>query len=326
MTKKIIIFLLLLIPLLEMEAKAHPGNTDSSGGHTCQTNCGDWGLEYGEYHYHDESPPQNYQGIDYYNKGYDQGYDLAYSYTSQCEEEYEWWWEGPNSFGEGYEAGINDGHYEGLEVCFEESYQTGYVTGDYDYIQGNEYDETPYQFDVVDESSYGKGYAEGWEEAKALVPPANDEIETVTEEEVEKEINEEDIEESVSGESYYSSMIIGVIAFTFIGGLLFLISLINKRKARYGYVFTERQRYFFPLIGASCIIGFIYWLNSDSSVETNNIVEADNPYSETSLDHDCSDFDTQEDAQLFFEANGGPDYDEHDLDRDGDGIACDWNP
>lgn len=31
---------------------AHPGNTDSNGGHTCWTNCEKWGLEYGEYHYH----------------------------------------------------------------------------------------------------------------------------------------------------------------------------------------------------------------------------------------------------------------------------------
>lgn len=31
---------------------AHPGRTDSSGGHTCRTNCPRWGLEYGEYHYH----------------------------------------------------------------------------------------------------------------------------------------------------------------------------------------------------------------------------------------------------------------------------------
>jgi hypothetical protein len=51
-----------------------------------------------------------------------------------------------------------------------------------------------------------------------------------------------------------------------------------------------------------------------------------NPYKATSIDHNCSDFESQEDAQLFFEANGGPDYDPHDLDRDGDGIACEWNP
>lgn len=52
----------------------------------------------------------------------------------------------------------------------------------------------------------------------------------------------------------------------------------------------------------------------------------ENSYSSTTIDHDCSDFDTQEDAQLFFEANGGPYDDPHDLDRDGDGMACDWNP
>lgn len=31
---------------------AHPGRTDSSGGHTCRTNCAKWGLGTGEYHYH----------------------------------------------------------------------------------------------------------------------------------------------------------------------------------------------------------------------------------------------------------------------------------
>lgn len=31
---------------------AHPGGTDSSGCHTCRTNCPDWGLSYGEYHCH----------------------------------------------------------------------------------------------------------------------------------------------------------------------------------------------------------------------------------------------------------------------------------
>lgn len=31
---------------------AHPGNTDSSGCHTCRTNCPSWGLDTGEYHCH----------------------------------------------------------------------------------------------------------------------------------------------------------------------------------------------------------------------------------------------------------------------------------
>ncbi len=31
---------------------AHSGRTDSSGCHTCRTNCPSWGLSYGEYHCH----------------------------------------------------------------------------------------------------------------------------------------------------------------------------------------------------------------------------------------------------------------------------------
>ena len=38
--------------LLPYTASAHPGRTDSNGGHTCRTNCAKWGLKNGEYHYH----------------------------------------------------------------------------------------------------------------------------------------------------------------------------------------------------------------------------------------------------------------------------------
>lgn len=38
---------------------AHPGRTDSSGCHTCRTNCSSWGLSTGEYHCHNaKSLPQ----------------------------------------------------------------------------------------------------------------------------------------------------------------------------------------------------------------------------------------------------------------------------
>ena len=38
---------------------AHPGRTDSSGCHTCRTNCPSWGLNYGEYHCHNaKATPQ----------------------------------------------------------------------------------------------------------------------------------------------------------------------------------------------------------------------------------------------------------------------------
>ena len=43
-------------------------------------------------------------------------------------------------------------------------------------------------------------------------------------------------------------------------------------------------------------------------------------------DRDCGDFSTQQQAQSFFEANGGPSSDPHQLDGDGDGKACEDLP
>jgi hypothetical protein len=51
----LILFLLsslVSFPLAPIPVYAHPGRTDSSGGHTCRTNCESWGLGYGEYHSH----------------------------------------------------------------------------------------------------------------------------------------------------------------------------------------------------------------------------------------------------------------------------------
>lgn len=45
--------------LLPFTASAHPGRTDSNGGHTCRTNCEKWGLQYGEYHYHNGGSTSN---------------------------------------------------------------------------------------------------------------------------------------------------------------------------------------------------------------------------------------------------------------------------
>lgn len=49
--------------------------------------------------------------------------------------------------------------------------------------------------------------------------------------------------------------------------------------------------------------------------------------SESSVqDRDCSDFSTQPAAQRFFESEGGPRRDPHNLDGDGDGRACESLP
>ncbi len=45
-------FYILGLFFLPMIAFAHPGRTDSSGCHTCRTNCANWGLSTGEYHCH----------------------------------------------------------------------------------------------------------------------------------------------------------------------------------------------------------------------------------------------------------------------------------
>lgn len=49
------ITMLLLLLTMPLSSLAHPGRTDSNGGHTCRTNCEKWGLEYGEYHYHNRN-------------------------------------------------------------------------------------------------------------------------------------------------------------------------------------------------------------------------------------------------------------------------------
>jgi hypothetical protein len=40
----------------------------------------------------------------------------------------------------------------------------------------------------------------------------------------------------------------------------------------------------------------------------------------------CSQFLSGNSAQIFFLKNGGPKNDYHQLDNDGDGFACNWNP
>jgi len=48
----LIIILFIAVASGPASVSAHPGRTDSSGCHTCRTNCPNWGLSYGEYHCH----------------------------------------------------------------------------------------------------------------------------------------------------------------------------------------------------------------------------------------------------------------------------------
>jgi hypothetical protein len=64
---------------------------------------------------------------------------------------------------------------------------------------------------------------------------------------------------------------------------------------------------------------------SDNWGNLGDPLERDDPYTTrpfSSGDYDCEDFGSQDEAQDFFEDEGGPYDDPHNLDRDGDGIAC----
>jgi micrococcal nuclease len=50
------------------------------------------------------------------------------------------------------------------------------------------------------------------------------------------------------------------------------------------------------------------------------------PFDPKGPDRDCSDFDSQKEAQTFYEATGGPKKDPHRLDPDRDGVACESLP
>jgi micrococcal nuclease len=49
-------------------------------------------------------------------------------------------------------------------------------------------------------------------------------------------------------------------------------------------------------------------------------------YDPSGPDRDCADFDTQQEAQAFFIAAGGPEEDPHRLDGDHDGVVCETLP
>ena len=46
----------------------------------------------------------------------------------------------------------------------------------------------------------------------------------------------------------------------------------------------------------------------------------------TDLKSSCKKFSNKNEAQIFFLKNGGPKNDYHNIDEDGDGFACKWDP
>ena len=46
----------------------------------------------------------------------------------------------------------------------------------------------------------------------------------------------------------------------------------------------------------------------------------------TNTNTGCKKFSNKNEAQIFFLQNGGPKHDFHNIDVDGDGFACEWDP
>lgn len=118
--------------------------------------------------------------------------------------------------------------------------------------------------------------------------------------------------------------------------------LLKKGLARVAYVYPPNTRYVdrfreiqkqaqMEALGIWSIENYATDQGFDSTREETAITSqpkaADTPtFDVNGPDRDCGDFATQKEAQIFFEAAGGPDQDPHRLDRDGDGIACDSLP
>lgn len=236
LVNKTVFCMVLWLMMSANAAFAHPGNTDSSGGHTCQTNCEKWNLNYGEYHYHDstsdygeyhhpESTPVSSESD--YEDGYDLGYELNYDYASKCGEGYQRWQTAEDynrylaesqAFLDGHEQGVKTGYLEGYSVCFEDSHQAGY---NYGYLASS----NDYEYNVeTDEllhnvSSYEKGYEKGWAQAKS-------------ENESEEEIEEVEVfyESDSSNESkdLLATILIGTLIFS--GLVWFIIKIVRITK------------------------------------------------------------------------------------------------
>jgi hypothetical protein len=189
MIRRIVLFFVFYLLCFNHLTFAHPGDTDGSGGHTCRTNCGSWGLKYGEYHYHNggyESLPsttvpvqENYQSC--YDTGYQEwkaklkGDDLgAFSYyennyalafeeiknkrfsTQDC----------ANGYSFGMTAAINEPIQKATDSLNKEHATFGYRDGKNDFYKKLPYSPKGDIENAPEPAAYTEAYIKGWNEAK----------------------------------------------------------------------------------------------------------------------------------------------------------------
>ncbi|WP_412728633.1 YHYH domain-containing protein [Cytobacillus kochii] len=126
---------------------AHPGRTDSNGGHTCRTNCEKWGLKYGEYHFHNgggtsgsssnntntsnnvsstNKPAYTQRDVDQgRSEGKEEGYVDGYNRNEQSSRADK----GNEGYKIGYKDGYTAGYAEGLKKIKDEDIEAGREVG-----------------------------------------------------------------------------------------------------------------------------------------------------------------------------------------------------
>ncbi|WP_052360720.1 thermonuclease family protein [Oceanobacillus manasiensis] len=138
-----------------------------------------------------------------------------------------------------------------------------------------------------------------------------------------------------------------LLAYLWVDGVMFNQMLLEQGLARLAYVYDPPYNHFEAYMKAQNKAkeeglgiwsrdgyvtdeGFYYQDEEERSVNnrdtepgTSNKVN----YDPNGPDRDCGDFNTQGEAQIFFEAAGGPHEDPHRLDgNDGDGLVCESLP
>lgn len=113
-----------------------------------------------------------------------------------------------------------------------------------------------------------------------------------------------------------------LLAHLWVNGQLFNEMLLERGLARVAYVYDPPYHHYSEYLAAEQ-----YARNAEIGIWSIDGYVTDDGYYELRYDpngpdRDCSDFSTQQEAQIFFEAAGGPYSDPHKLDSDGDGIAC----
>jgi len=135
-----------------------------------------------------------------------------------------------------------------------------------------------------------------------------------------------------------------LLAYVWVDGKNFNKMLLEEGLARLAYVYDPPYTHYDEFMKAQMkavnenkniwsIDGYVQdeGFNSDVTQETDTTEEDtsgeyNGDYDPFGDDRNCGDFDTQDEAQAFFEAAGGPESDPHRLDGDGNGIACESLP